>query len=66
MMDDTRLGLTRATPGRQQFQTTCWSQVLAVRDGPSTAARAAPAALCDGYWYPRYDLPEYEHEQHSE
>jgi len=38
----------------QQFQTTCWSVILAARDGESHEARDALAALCGAYWYPLY------------
>ncbi len=38
----------------QQFQTTRWSLVLSARDGKSTEAREALAALCATYWYPLY------------
>lgn len=37
-----------------RFQTTNWSQVLAARDEPSSAGRAALEALCERYWYPLY------------
>ena len=36
------------------FKTTKWSTVLAARDGPSSEARQALAALCETYWYPLY------------
>jgi len=38
----------------KQFQTTCWSVILAARDGESQEARDALAALCAAYWYPLY------------
>ncbi len=38
----------------QQFQTTLWSMVLSARDGASSEAREALAALCAMYWYPLY------------
>ena len=38
----------------QQFQTTLWSMVLSARDGDSSEAREALAALCATYWYPLY------------
>jgi DNA-directed RNA polymerase specialized sigma24 family protein len=38
----------------QQFQSTCWSMVLAARGGDSPEARAALADLCATYWYPLY------------
>ncbi len=38
----------------RQFQTTCWSVILAARDGESREARDALAALCAAYWYPLY------------
>jgi len=38
----------------QQFQTTCWSVILAARDGEPQEAREALAALCTAYWYPLY------------
>jgi RNA polymerase sigma-70 factor (ECF subfamily) len=53
-MDDTRPEHTAAPLGQQQFQTTCWSQILAAREGGTTQARAALAALCSAYWYPLY------------
>jgi RNA polymerase sigma-70 factor (ECF subfamily) len=37
-----------------EFATTSWSQVLAARDGPTTASRQALEALCNAYWYPLY------------
>ena len=42
------------SPPAQQFETTCWSVVLSARDGDSTKAREALAALCSTYWYPLY------------
>ena len=38
----------------RRFETTCWSMVLAARDGASTEAREALAELCGTYWYPLY------------
>jgi DNA-directed RNA polymerase specialized sigma24 family protein len=38
----------------KQFQTTCWSVILAARDGAAREARDALAALCGAYWYPLY------------
>jgi RNA polymerase sigma factor (sigma-70 family) len=43
-----------AHPQPQQFETTCWSVVLSARDGGSTEAGEALAALCATYWYPLY------------
>src|SRR5512145_1235061 len=37
-----------------RFQTTNWSLVLAARDEPSSAGRAALESLCERYWYPLY------------
>jgi RNA polymerase sigma-70 factor (ECF subfamily) len=36
------------------FQTTCWSMVLAARDGEAANAKEALSALCGVYWYPLY------------
>lgn len=36
------------------FATTSWSQVLAARDGATTASREALEGLCQAYWYPLY------------
>jgi hypothetical protein len=41
------------TPRQREFQTTHWSAVLAVA-GDGSAALAALAELCAGYWYPIY------------
>ena len=38
----------------RRFETTRWSMVLSARDGDSTEAREALAALCATYWYPLY------------
>jgi RNA polymerase sigma-70 factor (ECF subfamily) len=38
----------------KQFQTTCWSVILAARDGEPEEARDAVASLCAAYWYPLY------------
>jgi RNA polymerase sigma-70 factor (ECF subfamily) len=38
----------------KQFQTTCWSVIVAARDGEPQEARDALAALCAAYWYPLY------------
>jgi DNA-directed RNA polymerase specialized sigma24 family protein len=40
--------------GFQNFQTTCWSVIIAARDGDTPAAKEALAALCSSYWYPLY------------
>ena len=36
------------------FQTTRWSLIFAARDGESTEAEIALAALCGAYWFPLY------------
>src|SRR5260221_10821952 len=39
---------------RHSFCTTRWTQVRRAVGSDDTAARAALAALCEGYWYPIY------------
>lgn len=39
---------------RPEFQTTQWSDVIAVRDGNEDQARAGLENLCRAYWYPLY------------
>jgi RNA polymerase sigma-70 factor (ECF subfamily) len=41
-------------PSAADFATTHWSLVLAARDGRSSQAKKALAALCSNYWYPAY------------
>src|ERR1700744_4435687 len=41
-------------PVPRDFQSTCWSMVLAARGSDSAAAREALAELCGAYWYPLY------------
>ncbi len=38
----------------KSFQTTCWTVILAARDGNAAEAEEALAALCGAYWYPLY------------
>ncbi len=37
-----------------RFATTSWTQVLAVREAPSSESRQALESLCKAYWYPLY------------
>jgi RNA polymerase sigma-70 factor (ECF subfamily) len=56
LMDD-RYPFPNQAPGApipQQFQTTRWSLVLAVRDGSTAEAQVALTALCAAYWHPLY------------
>jgi DNA-directed RNA polymerase specialized sigma24 family protein len=51
---DTKRDDAQPPAGFQNFQTTCWSLILAARDGESVEAEQALATLCGSYWYPLY------------
>ena len=43
-----------ARNGASRFQSTCWTTVLAARNGGSPEAQQALETLCRTYWYPIY------------
>jgi DNA-directed RNA polymerase specialized sigma24 family protein len=51
---DARRDRAQQPASSEGFQTTRWSLIFAARDGESTEAEVALAALCGAYWFPLY------------